>query len=51
MNELKEICDLLANKYGNGKKWAIQRAEKIIDGWELIISEVKDDEGAKNESN
>ena len=50
MNDLKQICELLANEYGNGKKWAIQKAEQFNNGWELVISELKN-EGAKNESN
>ena len=49
MNDLKQICELLANEYGKGKKWAIQKAEQFGNGWELVISELKD-EGAENES-
>lgn len=57
MNDLKQICELLANEYGSESKWQVLKAERIghcedePDGWQLTIKKISEDKGAENESN
>jgi hypothetical protein len=52
-SELEQLAWILRNEYGSADygHWQIMNAYKEGDGWHLIVTELKDDEETKNDSN
>lgn len=43
-NELKQICDLLANEYGKNGHFQVIAASLQSDGWSLSVQRVEPEE-------
>lgn len=39
---LKEMIDRLGYHYSDGLRYAVYKAEKVVDSWELLVQEVQE---------